>query len=293
MKSLLLSALVLTFSTPIFAATPQSYVYLRCNSTSWDLKDSNLLQAAGQGFSLTVTPTQSWMLDAGDSCVVTVTPKKGAWTTKTNEYILSLPKGEKAVESTSYQLVPSKKVGSATFRLKYSSLTPFTVFVDLKNKQFSLSKLYFHGMPVVQPEVKLPTELAETFWAQIGTSTFLELRVAQQTEFLSEPFLGLSLIERGLAEHTATVLDFKTGHILNFQRPLFETTWNLVSDFTPLSAGGQDEGYLTYLGHLLNETTSFELGEKQFPFEVQPNLLETVDFLQNLLNQQKAKATPN
>src|SRR6476469_9362182 len=118
-----------------------SFVYLRCNTTSWQLDDKNLLLPAGTGYSLRFNVSSPWMLDSGDSCVFTVTDVKGTWTPNTREYLPTLPVGAKeAFENQGYVATP----GNGTFRLKFSSLGDYTAFFNVKDSLFYVMKLQSH-----------------------------------------------------------------------------------------------------------------------------------------------------
>lgn len=123
----------------------KNFVYLRCNTTSWNLEEKNLMSPVGEGYSLSYTVKEAWMLDSGESCVLTVTDKKGQWTAKTKEYVAALANGEVATESHSYQTLTRQDAHSDTFRVRYSALGNYTVYFDLKNKLYSVMKLYYHG----------------------------------------------------------------------------------------------------------------------------------------------------
>lgn len=65
-----------------------TFLYLRCSSTSWELTDASRLSATADPylFEVAYDVKQSWMVTGGDSCVLTETNALNAWGTKQSNY---------------------------------------------------------------------------------------------------------------------------------------------------------------------------------------------------------------
>jgi hypothetical protein len=64
------------------AARTRSHFYFRCNATSWGVNDDSRLVARGEDadvVELEYDVRKQWMVDGGDDCIVTETPRKNAW----------------------------------------------------------------------------------------------------------------------------------------------------------------------------------------------------------------------
>lgn len=292
MKNLILSLIFLTFGSTLLAATPnlpENYVYLRCNSTSWTLQNSNLMKSKDQTYTLTYRPKLEWMKDVGEHCVFTVTDQKGTWTAKTKEYVATLANGEVALESNKYVAQTTKEAGENNFLVRYSALVRYTATLDLKTKSISFKK---YKAP--KPAATL-TALADTYTTLIGTATLKNFSVAQESRFSPAPYLAVNSQINGIADITTISLNVATGRIVTWMRPNFEETWVVVSDFAAPSAGGKDPQYLLYVRSLINDAKYFQEGygwSSIYTAELtpRPELLPTVKFLETLYTKEAAVA---
>lgn len=69
----------------------ETYYYLRCNTTGWDVTDTNRLVSDKTTSLLTLdyTVATSWVVEGGDECVVTETNEKNGWGTVQTTWTLS------------------------------------------------------------------------------------------------------------------------------------------------------------------------------------------------------------
>ncbi|MDQ3234720.1 MAG: hypothetical protein M3Q07_23185, partial [Pseudobdellovibrionaceae bacterium] len=65
-----------------------THLYLRCNTTTWDVNEMSRLKPGSTDFlrELSFDVKESWMTDAGDDCVITETPERNAWGAWQNYY---------------------------------------------------------------------------------------------------------------------------------------------------------------------------------------------------------------
>jgi outer membrane protein assembly factor BamB len=117
-----------------------THLYLRCNSTSWDVNEISRLKAAQPEYlrELTFDVKEPWMTDAGDDCVITETPKLNAWGDWQNYYggqlsYLRVP------EATRIR-VQSEPDASMNFRLRFPSLGRYRFTLNTRDGYFSIRK---------------------------------------------------------------------------------------------------------------------------------------------------------
>jgi hypothetical protein len=117
-----------------------THLYLRCNSTSWDVNEVSRLKPAQPDYlaELTFDVKEAWMTDAGDDCVITETPKLDAWGDWQRYYggqlaFLRVP------ESARIRM-PSAGDESMNFKLRFPSLGRYRFVLNTRDGYFSILK---------------------------------------------------------------------------------------------------------------------------------------------------------
>ena len=122
----------------------ESYLYLRCNATSWDVVLENRLVPTSDPNRLTLTyeVKQPWMVTDWDDCVLTETPLKNQWGAWQRYYVLNV---KDAVVDSTYSVVE----GQGNFKVKYPQEGTYTATVDWRQRTLRIEK--HEDVPVVDP----------------------------------------------------------------------------------------------------------------------------------------------
>ncbi len=133
---------------PVQAQTPvdstvlgaSTHLYLRCNSTSWDVNEISRLKPSQPDFlrELTFDVKEQWMIDSGDDCVITETPQLGGWGDWQKYYGGQLS-NLKVPESARIR-VPSEANESMNFKLRFPALGRYRFTLNTRDGYFSVRK---------------------------------------------------------------------------------------------------------------------------------------------------------
>lgn len=118
-----------------------THLYLRCNSTSWDVNEASRLKpSVEKDFlrELTFEVKESWMTEAGDDCVITETPQLGAWGDWQKYYggqlsFLRVPESARIRVATEPQ-------ENLNFKLRFPALGRYRFTLNTRDGYFSVRK---------------------------------------------------------------------------------------------------------------------------------------------------------
>jgi hypothetical protein len=144
-------------STPQRLVGQDTYLYFRCNSTSWDVTDASRLTTGDNPnvLELTYTVREPYMTDAGDDCALTETPEKNKWGNWQRYYGVY---GDRLNAVGSAYVRDQVDGGGINFRIKYPSLGRYRVLVDWRE-----------GYVSVRKEAPVSSEVAWTLPGQFTT----------------------------------------------------------------------------------------------------------------------------
>ena len=115
------------------------FLYLRCNSTDWNVTEKSRLQAtpAANVFTLTIPVTQSWTLS--DQCVFTLiaSAQADSWGTGQSSYTDSKPTSALAIPGGDAMAGPSS--AQTNFSVQYPKLGTYVATVDWSAKRFTIA----------------------------------------------------------------------------------------------------------------------------------------------------------
>ncbi len=118
---------------------PATYLYLRCNSTSWGVDAKSRLVPTGNPnvFQISLDIREPWMVTDGDDCVLTQTPEKdgwGAWQKyySTHFYPSTVP--------SAGRFYSQDNASGFNFKMKFSQLGRFQALVNWQERFISVTK---------------------------------------------------------------------------------------------------------------------------------------------------------
>ncbi len=117
-----------------------THLYLRCNSTEWGVTEQNRLKPASPNFlrELSFEVKESWMLDSGDDCVITETPKLNAWGDWQKDYG-ARSYSMKAPDSSRLRL-PQATDETMNFKMRFPALGRYRLTLNTRDGYFSIKK---------------------------------------------------------------------------------------------------------------------------------------------------------
>jgi len=127
-----------TASDPLLGAG--THLYLRCNSTSWDVNEMSRLKPDAQNFlrELSFEVKESWMIEAGDDCVITETPDQNAWGAWQNYYGGQL--SSLRVPDSARLRLQTDPNESVNFKLRFPTLGRYRFVLNTRDGYFSVRK---------------------------------------------------------------------------------------------------------------------------------------------------------
>jgi outer membrane protein assembly factor BamB len=117
-----------------------THLYLRCNSTSWDVSEvSRLKPSQSEDLrELSFEVKEPWMTEAGDDCVITETPDLNAWGNWQHYYGAQLS-SLRVPESARLRL-PAEPEENLYFKLRFPSLGRYRFVLNTRDGYFSVRK---------------------------------------------------------------------------------------------------------------------------------------------------------
>ncbi|WP_141735591.1 outer membrane protein assembly factor BamB family protein [Oligoflexus tunisiensis] len=165
---------------PVARIGEGTHLYLRCNTTSWDVSEVNRLKTGAQNFlrELTFEVKETWMTQGGDDCVLTETPERNAWGAWQNYYGAHLP--TLRVPDSAWLRVQADSAENMVFRVRFPALGRYRFVLNTRDGYFS-----FHRTT--------PPKAGEVTWTLPGNL----MSDAQGQLFLSSPYPqnSLSLVD--------------------------------------------------------------------------------------------------
>jgi outer membrane protein assembly factor BamB len=122
------------------ALDASSFLYLRCNSTGWDVKSTNRLAPGNTNGVLELVYDVGgapWLATDGDDCVITETPLKDAWGTWQKSYGLYYYNFTLAVPATATVREPAAGE-NPYFKVRYTKPGRYRAYYDTRQKTLSI-----------------------------------------------------------------------------------------------------------------------------------------------------------
>lgn len=109
-----------------------NFLYLRCNSTSWDLESKSRMRPFQDSkiYTSVFEVKEEWMLDSGDDCTLTASPLRDKWGEVQIDFGVAT---QFLVAGGEAGLVEFDGEHKSTFRVQFPHLGQFRAILDLKN----------------------------------------------------------------------------------------------------------------------------------------------------------------
>jgi outer membrane protein assembly factor BamB len=135
-----LSSALAQTTTNLSSVGTDTHLYLRCNSTSWDVNEDSRLKPSSLDFlrELTFEVKEPWMTEAGDDCVLTETPDRNAWGNWQNYYGAQL--SSLRVPESARLRAPTEPQENLYFKLRFPSLGHYRFVLNTRDGYFSVRK---------------------------------------------------------------------------------------------------------------------------------------------------------